>query len=66
MFTINDIKPLVMVDGAKAVIIKEATKDELDIELKKIIEKQIKKATKLPVIWIPAGVEIEVSQDDYG
>lgn len=60
MFTLNDIAPLVMVDGAKAVIIKEHKGAEMDEEAKKIVEKQIKKATKLPVVWLPHGVDVTV------
>ena len=64
MFSLNDIKSLVVKDGAKLVIIKERPGCELDEEAKKIVEKQIKKATKLSVVWIPEGVDISVSYED--
>ena len=52
-----------MVEGAKAVVIKERKGAEMYTEAKKIVEKQIKKATKLPVVWIPYGTEISFSHD---
>ena len=58
MFTLDDIKPLVLVPGAKAVIIKKKPGLEIDDEMAVIIEKQIKKATKLPVIWVPYNLDI--------
>ena len=65
MFTLNDIKPLVMVDGAKAVIVKINSNDAelMDESLRKNIGNQIKKATKLPVIFIPNGIDIEISKE---
>lgn len=59
MFTLEDIKPLVRVEGACAVLVNINT-EEIDPEMAKIIANQIKKATKLPVICIPHGVEIEM------
>ena len=65
MFTLNDIKPLVMVEGAKAVIVKINSNDAelMDESLRKNISNQIKKATKLPVIFIPNGIDIEISKE---
>jgi len=65
MFTLNDIKPLVMVEGAKAVIVKINSNDAelMDESLRKNIGNQIKKATKLPVIFIPNGIDIEISKE---
>ena len=65
MFTLNDIKPLVMVEGAKAVIIKINSNDAelMDENLRKNIGNQIKKATKLPVIFVPNGIDIEISKE---
>lgn len=65
MFTLNDIKPLVMVEGAKAVIVKVNSNDAelMDESLRKNIGNQIKKATKLPVIFIPNGIDIEISKE---
>ncbi len=63
MFTIEDIKPLVKVEGAAAVLIKIPTGYNLDPEMKKIISTQIKKATKLPVVFIPAEFTVEVTTD---
>ena len=62
MFTLNDIKPLVMVEGAKAVIVKVNSNDAelMDESLRKNIGNQIKKATKLPVIFIPNGMDVEI------
>ena len=63
MFTLNDIKPLVLKEGAKAVLIKINTND-IDYDTSKLIANQIKKATKLPVVFIPDGVEVEVQYDE--
>jgi len=63
MFRLEDISPLVMVEGAKAVVIKERKGAEMDAEAKKIAEKQIKKATKLPVVWVLDGTEVSFSHD---
>ncbi len=65
MFTLNDIKPLVMVEGAKAVIVKINSNDAelMDESLRKNIGNQIKKATKLPVIFVPNGIDIEISKE---
>ena len=65
MFTLNDIKPLVMVEGAKAVIVKINSNDAelMDENLRKNIGNQIKKATKLPVIFVPNGIDIEISKE---
>ena len=65
MFTLNDIKPLVMVEGAKAVIVKVNSNDAelMDESLRKNIGNQIKKATKLPVIFVPNGIDIEISKE---
>ena len=64
MFTLKDIAPLVMVDGAKAVIIREHKDANIDAETKKIVATQVKKAVKLPVIWMPYEVDVEVSYDN--
>lgn len=65
MFTLNDIKPLVMVEGAKAVIVKINSNDAelMDESLRKNIGNQIKKATKLPVIFIPPGMDVEILKE---
>lgn len=63
MFTLEDIKPLVQVEGARAVLVKIDT-NEIDFETRKLISNQIKKATKLPVICIPQGVEIEMITEE--
>ena len=65
MFTLNDIKPLVIEEGAKAVVIKINSNDVelMDESLRKYISSQIKKATKLPVIFIPNGVDIEILKE---
>ena len=61
---VNDIKPLVMVEGAKAVIVKVNSNDAelMDESLRKNIGNQIKKATKSEIgnayqtPLIPSGV----------
>ena len=63
MFTLEDIKPLVQVEGAKAVLIKINT-NEIDYDTSKLIANQIKKATKLPVVFIPNGVDVEMTTKD--
>ena len=55
MFTLDDIKVLTKVEGAAAVLVYERGA-EIPEDLKKEFEKQIKKATKLPVIFVPNGV----------
>lgn len=64
MFTLEDIKPLVRVEGACAVLVK-IDPNEIDPEMTKIIANQIKKATKLPVIFISRGVEIEMTTEKF-
>lgn len=60
MFTLDDIKPLVLKDGATAILIKERAGQGLDPEMKKTVSAQLKKATKLPVVFIPDNVNVEV------
>lgn len=64
MFTLDDIKPLVQVEGACAVLVRIDT-NEIDFDTSKLIAKQIKKATKLPVVLIPRGVDVEMVTEDY-
>lgn len=64
MFTLEDIKPLVQVEGACAVLVHIDTK-EIDLETSRLIEKQIKKATKLPVIILPHGVDLEMTVEGF-
>ena len=66
MFTLEDIKPLVKVEGATAVLIRIPPNYEMDAEQRKIISTQIKKATKLPVIFVPYEVNIEVTKEKIG
>lgn len=64
MFTLEDIKPLVRVEGACAVLIK-IDPNEIDPEMAKITATQIKKATKLPVIFVFRGMEIEMTTEKF-
>jgi hypothetical protein len=58
MFTINDIKPLVKIPGANAVLIQLPKDEVIEPEILAELEKQVKKVTKLPVIFIPRGTKI--------
>ena len=64
MYTLEDIKPLVMVEGAKMVMVRERRGNEMPAELKNEFAKQIRKATKLPVIFVPEDIEISVSTEE--
>ena len=67
MFTIDDIKPLVKVPGANAIIVQDNS--DLDYETKQEFAKQLKKMLKLPVIFVAPGVEIKtakVEMEDFG
>ena len=55
MFTIDDIKVLAKTEGATAILVTERAPIPEDI--KKEFEKQVKKATKLPVIYVPNEIE---------
>ena len=64
MYTLEDIKPLVMVEGAKAVMVREKRENRMPDDLKNEFAKQIRKATKLPVIFVPEDVEVTVSAEE--
>jgi len=57
MFTLNDIKPLVKVDGAVAILVRD--NGETPADIKKEFGKQLFKATKMPVFFVGDGVQID-------
>lgn len=65
MFTLKDIEMLPVPEGTKMVIIRERKGEELDNEMKQIITKQIKKALKLPVLFLPYGPDVFTSSEDF-
>ena len=67
MFTIDDIRPLVKIPGANAILIQDH--EEIDLDIKYELAKQLKKALKLPVIFVAPGVEIttaKVEMENFG
>ena len=56
MFTLDDIKPLVKVDGAVAVLVRDNSETAEDI--REAFGKQLFKATKLPVFFVKDGIEV--------
>ena len=65
MFTLKDIEMLPVPEGTKMVIIRERKGEELDSEMKQIIAKQVKKALKLPVLFLPYGPDVFTSSEDF-
>ena len=64
MFTLKDIEALAVPENSKMIIIRERHGEELPKDLKAEIAKQIKKATRLPVVFIPDGVEVKARCDE--
>jgi len=65
MFTLKDIEMLQVPQDTKMIIIREVAGEEMDLDIKTEIAKQIKKATKLPVVFIPYGVGVRASKEDF-
>ena len=65
MFTLKDIQALEVPENTKMIIIRERPGEEMAKELKVEIEKQFKKALKLPVVFIPYGVGVRASAEDF-
>lgn len=63
MFTLKDIEMLVIPEGTRQIIIRD--NGELDPGMKKEIEKQFKKTLKLPVMFIPKGVTVVASKENF-
>lgn len=64
MFTLKDIEMLPVPEGTRMIIIREHRGEELDAEMKQILAKQVKKALKLPVLFLPYGSDIFTSSED--
>ena len=63
MFTLKDIEMLVIPEGTRQIIIRD--NGELEYGKKKEIEKQFKKTLKLPVMFIPKGVTVAASKENF-
>lgn len=64
MFTLKDIEMLPVPPNTKMIIVRDHVDDPLDKESKQIISKQVKKALKLPVIFVSDGIEVTAYGDD--
>jgi len=64
MFTLKDIEMLEVPENTKMIIIREH-KGDLDAEMKQILAKQVKKALKLPVLFLPYGPDVFTSSEDF-
>ena len=65
MFTLKDIEMLPVPEGTRMIIIREHRGEELDAEMKQILAKQVKKALKLPVLFLPYGPDVFTSSEDF-
>jgi len=60
MFTLDDIKMLEVPENTKMIVVRGRQDLDMDTETIQLFLKQVKKALKLPTIFLPEGMDIEV------
>ena len=60
MFTLDDIKMLEVPANTKMIVVRGLQDLDMDTETIQLFLKQVKKALKLPTIFLPEGMDIEV------
>ena len=60
MFTLDDIKMLEVPANTKMIVVRARKDLDMDTETIQLFLKQVKKALKLPTIFLPEGMDIEV------
>jgi hypothetical protein len=60
MFTLKDIEMLEVPADTKMIVVRGRPDLDMDTESIKLFLKQVKKALKLPTVFLPDGMDIEV------
>lgn len=60
MFTLEDIKMLEVPANTKMIVVRGRQDLDMDTETIQLFLKQVKKALKLPTVFLPEGMDIEV------
>ena len=60
MFTLKDIEMLEVPADTKMIVVRGRPDLDMDTESIKLFLKQVKKALKLPTVFLPDGMNIEV------
>lgn len=60
MFTLKDIEMLEVPADTKMIVVRGRQDLDMDTETIQLFLKQVKKALKLPTIFLPEGMDIEV------
>lgn len=64
MFTLKDIEMLEVPADTKMIVVRGRPDLDMDVESIKLFLKQVKKALKLPTVFLPDGMDIEVVLND--
>ena len=60
MFTLEDIKMLEVPANTKMIVVRGRQDLDMDTETIQLFLKQVKKALKLPTVFLPEGMDTEV------